>query len=63
MAGQGSGRIVNVGSISGWLDGHEVGVDHAVSKAGDAAILFPASEKAGFITGQTLRVKGGALMA
>jgi 3-oxoacyl-[acyl-carrier protein] reductase len=38
MQTQGSGRIVNVGSISGWLGGHEVGADYAVSKAGVAVL-------------------------
>jgi 3-oxoacyl-[acyl-carrier protein] reductase len=32
------GRIVNIGSISGWLGGHEVGADYAVSKAGVAVL-------------------------
>lgn len=38
MIEKGGGRIVNVGSISGWLGGHEVGVDYAVSKAGVAVL-------------------------
>ena len=38
MIEQESGRIVNVGSISGWLGGHEVGADYAVSKAGVAVL-------------------------
>jgi len=38
MLEQGNGRIVNVGSISGWLGGHEVGADYAVSKAGVAVL-------------------------
>ena len=32
------GRVVNIGSISGWLGGHEVGADYAVSKAGVAVL-------------------------
>ena len=36
--GQPRGRIVNIGSISGWLGGHEVGADYAVSKAGVAVL-------------------------
>jgi 3-oxoacyl-[acyl-carrier protein] reductase len=38
MLEQESGRIINVGSISGWLGGHEVGADYAVSKAGVAVL-------------------------
>jgi 3-oxoacyl-[acyl-carrier protein] reductase len=38
MTKQGGGRIVNVGSISGWLGGHEVGADYAASKAGVAVL-------------------------
>jgi 3-oxoacyl-[acyl-carrier protein] reductase len=36
--GGSGGRIVNIGSISGWLGGHEVGADYAVSKAGVAVL-------------------------
>ena len=38
MIKNGSGRIINIGSISGWLGGHEVGADYAVSKAGVAVL-------------------------
>ena len=38
MLRQGSGRVINIGSISGWLGGHEVSVDYAVSKAGVAVL-------------------------
>ena len=120
MLRQGSGRVINIGSISGWLGGHEVSVDYAVSKAGvavltkrmanemaakgitvnsvaphaietpmtdghgedgkqriiskiplnrlgepdevAAAVMFLASQEAGFITGQTLHINGGTLM-
>lgn len=120
MLKQGSGRVINLGSISGWLGGHEVSVDYAVSKAGvavltkrmanemaangitvnsvaphaietpmtdghgedgkqriiskipvrrlgkpeevAAAVMFLASQEAGFITGQTLHINGGTLM-
>ena len=38
MLRQGHGRVINLGSISGWLGGHEVSVDYAVSKAGVAVL-------------------------